>query len=240
MGLTYASDSVAVDTSQAPWMEIAQDQRRKGIREHNDYATFKSMLAREFVGARCEVSLDPPPEPEPETMSRWDPMKWDSYEAAARREVHAKNAPIAKYMATVGTDPLRDPKGRGRSWKLAPIVETSAGWRITPWCAAFVNWCLKQAGAPHLGIATADAWLRFGTPLPAPVYGCVVVTRPSSSTGSSTGHVAFFTRLEGNRIRLLGGNQSDAVKESSYPVSWVRGYRWPTSFNHLLTSNRIA
>jgi uncharacterized protein (TIGR02594 family) len=112
-------------------------------------------------------------------------------------------------------------------------ARTSSCAGVTAWCAAFVNWCLRQAGAPYLNYATAKSWLGFGHPVAFPVYGCVTIIKPSSSTGSTTGHVAFFVRHRGDRIVLLGGNQSDQVRESSYPESWVQkdGYRWPTSMD---------
>ena len=106
--------------------------------------------------------------------------------------------------------------------------------KITAWCAAFVNWCLSQADAPHLGYATAKSWLEFGTPVAHPVYGCLTIIKPSLSTGRTTGHVAFFVKYKGNNVILLGGNQHGAVSEVPFGESMVLGYRWPTKINHYL------
>jgi uncharacterized protein (TIGR02594 family) len=145
-----------------------------------------------------------------------------------------RNPEINKYFAGLRTDPGYDRKGR--SWDVAPTHVRDGQGRITAWCAAFVNWCLGRAGAPRLGYATARSWLDFGTPVAHPVYGCITIIKPSRSTGSTTGHVAFYIEHQGMRVRLLGGNQHDMVCESSYPDSWVLGYRWPTRINHYLMS----
>ena len=150
----------------------------------------------------------------------------------------AANPEIAKYFDGLKTDPSYDKKGRSFD-----IGHVNAGeWHasVTAWCAAFVNWCLKQAGAPHLGYATAKSWLEFGQTIANPVYGCITIIKPSNSTGSTTGHVAFYVRHEGNKIVLLGGNQSDRVKESKFPEKWVQkdGYRWPTTMKDYLAASK--
>jgi len=91
-----------------------------------------------------------------------------------------------------------------------------------PWCSSFVNWCVQQAGIKGTQNALANSWLNWGRKLRSPQRGCIVVVKTSSN------HVAFYDGEEGNRIRLLGGNQRDQVKISSYSKSSVRAYRWPT------------
>ena len=121
--------------------------------------------------------------------------------------------------------------------EVVPLSDGDNGrdsWPVTAWCAAFVNWCLTRSGAPRHGPGTAGAWLRFGTPLPTPVYGCVAVLPPDRSTGSSTGHVAFYVETQGEFVVLLGGNQGDVVSTMSVPSDRVQGYRWPTSFSRAL------
>jgi len=94
-----------------------------------------------------------------------------------------------------------------------------------PWCSAFVNWCMKQAGFKGTWSAAARSWLTWGTGIQKPVPGCVVILRRGDPP---TGHVCFFVREAGNGlIECLGGNQSDQVKYSNYPSTDVLGYRWP-------------
>ena len=154
-----------------------------------------------------------------------------------------RNPEIGKYLKTVKTDPAYD---GGKSGPVDTTIMNNGGdWQVTAWCAAFVNWCLKQAGHPHLGYATARSWLDFGTPLPFPEFGAVIVIKPEKSTGSTTGHVAFFERQEGDWLTLIGGNQSKPGTRSSDRVNrmqahrdQVEGIRWPTAFNYLLLDRR--
>lgn len=105
----------------------------------------------------------------------------------------------------------------------------------TAWCSSFVNWCMKQAGFVGTNSAAAISWATWGQKLTKPKEGCIVVIcqrfqGEDAKTGSTSGnHVAFFQKIEDNRICLLGGNQSDSVKISSFGLASYRviDYRWP-------------
>ena len=89
-----------------------------------------------------------------------------------------------------------------------------------PWCAAFVGWCLQQAGIKPSGSAAAASYEDWGEDLgETPVLGCIVVLPH---------HVTFYVGHVGTEwVTGLGGNQHDSVKESNYPVGDVISYRWP-------------
>lgn len=94
-----------------------------------------------------------------------------------------------------------------------------------PWCSAFVNWCLAQAGIEGTGSPMARSFLGWGAPLDHPLPGCVVVLKRGRAP---FGHVAFFVRwVKPGLIEVLGGNQSDEVRLSVYRDSDVLGYRRP-------------
>lgn len=218
--------SIVVDVSNAPWMEIAIAEEKKGIAEKLPLADVKGSLARSLQSQT----------PKGFHLLDWDKIDQDMVDQygrligpSAKAMTRANNPEINKYFEGVTTDPLRDPKGRGRTWSLDPAAETKQGFEVTAWCAAFVNWCLGQVDAPRIGYATADSWLRYGIPLAHPEYGCVTVVKPSSSTGSTTGHVAFLFEVKGDRVVLLGGNQSNRVKKSDFKKGSVLGYRWPSA-----------
>lgn len=97
----------------------------------------------------------------------------------------------------------------------------------TAWCAAFVGSCLVEAGLPSTHKLNARSYLDYGTKLDAPRLGCIVVFKRGNS--SWQGHVAFYVGDNGSRVKVLGGNQSDAVTVASYPKASVLGYRWPTA-----------
>lgn len=94
----------------------------------------------------------------------------------------------------------------------------------TAWCSAFVNWCMREAGLPRTDSAMARSWLKWGTAISAPRPGCVVVF---SRGAYPQGHVAFFVGREGDRIRVLGGNQGNRVSIAANGTERVLGYRWP-------------
>jgi uncharacterized protein (TIGR02594 family) len=99
----------------------------------------------------------------------------------------------------------------------------------TPWCSAFVNWCLEQAGIKGTGSALARSWLDWGQAIDTPRRGCIVVF----SREKVFGHVGFYLDETETEIKVLGGNQQDAqtkiyqVSEKYYPKSALLGYRVP-------------
>ena len=98
----------------------------------------------------------------------------------------------------------------------------------TPWCAAFVGYCLQMAKQKGSGKLNARSYLGLGTPLNEPAYGCTVVLHRGDPKGWS-GHVGFVVgRDVKGRIMILGGNQSDAVTIAPFDSKRVLGYRWPT------------
>lgn len=103
-----------------------------------------------------------------------------------------------------------------------------------PWCSSFVNWCMGKAGIDGTDSAAARSWLNWGVVLEEPLEGCVCViktrTKGDKATGSASGyHVGFFAGIKDNRIKLLGGNQGDSVKFSTFGLGsyQIVGYRWP-------------
>ena len=104
-----------------------------------------------------------------------------------------------------------------------------------PWCSSFVNWCMVQAGLPGTNSAAARSWLGYGMELDEPREGCICVIQQKvggkdPATGSTSGfHVGFYIERGIGRVRLLGGNQSDSVKESGFGLASYKvvSYRWP-------------
>jgi len=86
----------------------------------------------------------------------------------------------------------------------------------TPWCASFVNWTLEKAGHRGTDSAAAISWASWGdrvNGLGNAHNGDVVVIR---NKASGQNHVGFFVSGGDGRVTLLGGNQSNQVKESSF------------------------
>lgn len=112
---------------------------------------------------------------------------------------------------------------------LNQFLHQYAGWNFnvatTPWCAAFVNACLGEAGIKGTGSFMARSFLKWGKPVDVPMVGDIVVfSRSGAGTGS--GHVAFFmNEIDKHFINVLGGNQSNMVCEKPYNKLTVLGYR---------------
>ena len=129
-----------------------------------------------------------------------------------------------------------DPAGDAEILKYFQSINFKTNTSKTPWCAAFVSFCMKSSGnqvaadsVPKTNPALAATWKGFGNPLPANAsntpQGAVVVLSPTEDEDGS-GHVGFFVSGDANTITLLGGNQSNAVKESTYARSRVAAIRW--------------
>lgn len=94
-----------------------------------------------------------------------------------------------------------------------------------PWCSAFVNWCLLEAGEPGTRSAAARSWLRWGVALEVPRYGAVAVL--SRGADPARGHVGFFLRERDDAVLVLGGNQGNAISIAAFPRTRVLAFRWP-------------
>jgi uncharacterized protein (TIGR02594 family) len=131
--------------------------------------------------------------------SRWQPSFWTIYYEAKQ---------------FVGLDEKQNTE------TIKNITEVNP--RHTPWCAAFVNGILKRKGYQTTGSNMADSFLKYGTKVKDPTLGDIVVF---------SDHVGFFqgfTYINGKKhVAVLGGNQSNRVKVSYYPVYKVRSYRRP-------------
>ena len=102
------------------------------------------------------------------------------------------------------------------------------------WCAVFVGWVLRQSGEMNTRSAGAMSYRNWGrevTPECGPFTrrGAIAVFRRSDGTSTDPGHVGFYVGRRGRRILVLGGNQSERVKVSSFSVNKLVGYRWPAT-----------
>lgn len=95
----------------------------------------------------------------------------------------------------------------------------------TAWCAAFVNSTLQQSGMKGTGSNMARSYLDWGQPVDTPQKGDIAVFSRGDPNGPY-GHVGFFEGYDENgKIRVLGGNQGDAVSIASYNPNSLLGFR---------------
>lgn len=102
--------------------------------------------------------------------------------------------------------------------------------RETPWCGAFMGIVFKTS-LPKESLPQdlwgARNWLKFGVPCELQT-GAVAIFWRGSPNGWS-GHVGLVDAIDqsGKNIRVLGGNQSDAVTYAWISKSRLLGCRWP-------------
>lgn len=112
----------------------------------------------------------------------------------------------------------------------------------TPWCAAFVNWALHQAGEKGTEHALAASFIDWGFPSD-PRLGAVCVLKYKGDRDASTGsrggfHVGFFIHETKYSFRILGGNQADRVSYRNFPKKMydLVALRWPSPADNLKQS----
>lgn len=106
------------------------------------------------------------------------------------------------------------------------------------WCSAALCCWFEEVHISSTKSAAAISWATWGKGLDEPKEGCVCVVRHKKSgndkaTGSTSGyHVALWLGQDRDYVYLFGGNQSDSVKKSSFPLKdyEIVALRWPEGF----------
>jgi uncharacterized protein (TIGR02594 family) len=93
-----------------------------------------------------------------------------------------------------------------------------------PWCAAFVQCMLAEAGIFGTGEPNAQSYLQWGDECEERLGAIVVLKR---GTEPWQGHVCFLLDWDADNLYCIGGNQSDRVKISVYTREKLMGLRWP-------------
>ncbi|PIF23922.1 TIGR02594 family protein [Candidatus Pantoea floridensis] len=107
-----------------------------------------------------------------------------------------------------------------------------------PWCASFVNYCLKESGYAISGSASSQSFSKNKNfvKISQPIYGAIVVFR---KRGSWTGHVAFvYCKFKDGEYGVLGGNQANSVTVNPLKKVYLEqlnyeliGYYVPASYH---------
>lgn len=105
--------------------------------------------------------------------------------------------------------------------------EIGANWVThdqTPWCAIFMQWCLKKADKPFSYMANARYFLNYGIKTESPELGDIVILWRGSKD-CAMGHVGFFIKMDKNTVWILGGNQNNKVTISQFNKTQILDYR---------------
>ena len=96
----------------------------------------------------------------------------------------------------------------------------------TPWCAAFVNGVLREAGLSGTRSNTARSFTKYKQATRTPQKGDIVVIRRKGGSGAHVGFFKGFVKRNGrNMVAVVGGNQSNKVSVAYYSTSKVISYR---------------
>lgn len=126
---------------------------------------------------------------------------------------------------------MREIAGAASNPKILAWGRSAERWYVNddiPWCGAFV-FAQFAAALPDETLPAhplyARNWATFGAGLKTPAPGAVLVFE----RGPKAGHVGFYVGEDRTRLRVLGGNQSNAVSETWIAKSRLIATRWPSS-----------
>lgn len=153
--------------------------------------------------------------------------------------MHSSRAPWMKFAQDEFEKGVRRRKGKQHDprileyFKAVPTLDkASASVDETPYCAAFVNWCLGSAGFKGSNSAMAVSFAKWGRPTRnnKPALGAVALIKFKGGGN----HVTFVAGLTKDKQRLatLGGNQGDnhEVSHSHCPRTMAVAYRYPADY----------
>jgi uncharacterized protein (TIGR02594 family) len=121
---------------------------------------------------------------------------------------------------------VKEIPGKDHNKRILEYLETcgiNAG-DETPWCSAFVNWCVEQSKMKGTDSATARSWMSWGKESSGKKGDIVVFWR--EKIDGWKGHVGFVNSIEADgSIYVLGGNQADSVSIAKYSRDRLLGFR---------------
>lgn len=132
---------------------------------------------------------------------------------------------------------IREIEGKVSNPQILSMLQLDAKWPKgdeVPWCSAFPNYIAWIMRLPRSKSLRARSWLNVGTPISINQarqgFDVVILKRgsgrqPGPSVIAAPGHVGFYASHDSKHVYLLGGNQSNSVTVSPYPLSRVLGVR---------------
>ena len=194
-----------------------------------DFQRSKGLVVDGVVGARTMSALgledfSPNPAAPRKTV--------DTAANTAGQPAAGEPAWLAVARAEVGQKEIKGGQHNDRVLQYHASTALKAKSDETAWCSSFVNWCLTKAGFKGTNSAAAASWITWGITGTARAGAIAVIFNAgaSKSLTSSGNHVGFLLEETATHYKLLGGNQGNQVKVSTFPkASWkLKAYRWPS------------
>lgn len=136
---------------------------------------------------------------------------------------------VARFFVDVANGKHGDewvPYARGWPVRWNPVIvtffeatSTQPSGDVTPWCAAFANWCINRVtNRPATKSASSGSFRRYGEETNKPREGDLVVFKSTDGkrAAAGRGHVGFFIREDATRVLVLGGNQ---IKQGNHMIN---------------------
>jgi uncharacterized protein (TIGR02594 family) len=136
---------------------------------------------------------------------------------------------------------VKEVPGSESNPQILSMLKLDADWPENdecPWCAGFVGYIMWLLRLPRSRSLLARSWLNIGRPIhggQAQIgFDIVILSRgegnqPGPENTTAPGHVGFYagyqSRLDGDVVYLLGGNQNDEVNLRSYSCKRILGIR---------------
>jgi uncharacterized protein (TIGR02594 family) len=138
---------------------------------------------------------------------------------------HAPWLDVAVRELVAGVVEVPGPAHAARILEYHQATGLKASQDEVPWCAAFANWCLRQAWVKGTDSALARSFMGWGKSGDLAPGAIVVLWRGTPT--AATGHVGFLLDRTDQELFLLGGNQDNRVSVASFPTTRLLGARWP-------------
>jgi len=132
---------------------------------------------------------------------------------------------------------IREIEGTASNPHVLAMLRLDANWPQgddVAWCSAFMNYVAWLLRLPRSKSLRARSWLLVGRAIELteaePGFDVVILKRgggnqPGPEVIEAQGHVGWYAGTEGDRVLLLGGNQSDSVSIGRYPAGRILGIR---------------
>lgn len=137
-------------------------------------------------------------------------------------------APLMTAVSEIGTQEIPGPKHNNR---ILEYFKASGRDDIVsdevPWCSAFIAYCFHRWNYKFDTTLMARSWLSFGLPVDEPIIGDLLIFYRGNKNDGVSGHVGFYFGKTKKQYLVLGGNQSNEVNVTFYPVKNLLGIRRP-------------
>lgn len=149
-----------------------------------------------------------------------------------------RSIPVSAFSMAQRFIGVKETAGQASNPIVLGMLRLDQGWPSddsVPWCSAFVNYIAWLLRLPRSKSLRARSWLTVGESVyvlveASAAFDVVIVKRgpdpqPGPEVLDAPGHVGFFAGMEGDRVLILGGNQSDMVSVAQFPRADILGIR---------------